>query len=251
MRLPEEDDVAVEVPAVAQPHTPHVKSDTTTGLQEKVVHMPPLSGAPSSGGGVDVQDNELAPFQWKGPSSSIFFSALALKVFCTPAIGRVRSASTQQVLDAVDETGAAVNLLIHLVIKVTSTIEASVSSEPHTYQLASFLGWDVLRLSKTNIRTGAAAAAQHLLHKEVKPLVEDVLGIMRGKVAKLEQKIMAAEEDYRPRIPWAQRVPLDQRGELTEGTSQISDAPLPLRRFDLLQLEVLLDNLEFLRRVLQ
>ena len=246
MHIPAEDHVkSVDV---EHPHASHIKSDIAIEAQNRAMHVPRV---PTSGGGADISDSELAPYQWKGLSSSIFFSALALRVFCLPAIGKVRSSTTAQVLDAVDETGAAVNLLIHFVIKATSIMEASVSSQAHSAQLASFLGWDVLSLSDTNCWSEAVAATKHLLHGEVRTLVLEVLEIMRGKVSKLEGRIRASEVDYHPRIPWAERVLLEQRAERAEDVTEMSDAQQPAHRFDLLQLEVLLDNLEFLRRVLQ
>ena len=217
--------------------------------RKKATNSQPLSGKPCVEGGLD---SELAPLLWRGPSYSIFFSLLALRTFCLPAITKMRGASTHHMLDHVDEIGAALNLLIHFVIKLNSIMEA-ISQNPHrqTNQLSFFLGLDIASFADSDGYSDATAATRHLLHSEVKPLIVEVLDIVRRKVLKLEGKLMdsVAHYHYRPHIPWSERATITREVEI-DNTGKL-DSHQPLCQLDSLQLDVLLDNLEFLLRVLK
>lgn len=209
-----------------------------------------------------ITREDAAPLLWDGSGSSIFFSEVSLRAFCVPPLEKIRDASTQQILDSVDEIGGAINLLLHYSIKISRILKDLATDSPALIQqLHSFLGQqggnategDVTSNDESN--AAAVTITRDLFHIEIRSLVEEVAQVVRSKLLKVESKVGGASGGFLPRNPW--QTP-EERGASTvvecegEGEEAAVDAavPVPLPPSDLLQLEIILDNLEFLLRVL-
>jgi hypothetical protein len=201
---------------------------------------------------------DASPLHWDGSGPSIFFSEIALRAFCVPPLTKMRHASTQQILDSADEIGGAINLLLHYSIKINRILADFEANRPALIQhLCSFLGWRSDNTADITAESDAASisAIQDLFHKEMRSLVEGITVLVRSKLQKVESKINAVTvSGFLPRNPWL--LPEERGGSTAatelqgggEGEESAMDKILPS---DLLQLEIILDNLEFLLRVLR
>ena len=207
-------------------------------------------------------EEDAAPLRWDGSVPSVFFSETALRAFCLPPLTKMIDASTQQILDSADEIGGAINLLLHYSIKINRIlVDFETDRLTLTRHLCSFLGWrsgDTADITAESVSAVSVTAIQNLFHKEVRSMIEEVSELVRGKLQKVESKIIGVNvSGFLPRNPW--QLP-EKRGGSSEvaetygegggGGEEAAVDSDKRSHSDLLQLEIILDNLEFLLRVL-
>lgn len=195
------------------------------------------------------QDNgQRVPLLWQGRSSSMYFSTIVLHIFCIPSIVKVGNATTRQLLASADEYGGAINLLQHSALKMKGILASlREDSESLLMELADFLGWaaqshcDCHFVSLVDSTARAIADVRTFFHLDVQAAVESAIEGVKIKVLKIENDLKS-QSNFRSRSPWTP----DRMPSATEETSSCHNLS-----YDMLHLEVILDNLMFLYGVCQ
>lgn len=201
-------------------------------------------------GSFSCQDNrQQVLLLWRGPCSSIFFSSIVLQIFCIPCIVKIGNATTGQLLASADEFGGAINLLQHSALKMKGIIASHQRDLKSQFQeLAAFLGWvaqthcDCLLMDCVDSRARATADVRSFFYNDVQLAVELAVEGVKVKVLKIE-KDLKSQCGFRSRSPWKPDRMCSDIAEEIPSCHSLS--------YDLLHLEVILDNLMFLLGVCQ
>lgn len=195
------------------------------------------------------QDNgQRVPLLWQGRSSSMYYSTIVLHIFCIPSILKVGNATTRQLLASADEYGGAINLLQHSALKMRGMLASlREDSESLLMELAAFLGWaaqsdcDCHLVSLVDNTARAIADVRSFFHLDVQAAVVLAIEGVKVKVLKIENDLKS-QSNFRSRSPWTP----DRMPSVAEEASSCHNLS-----YDMLHLEVILDNLMFLYGVCQ
>ena len=164
---------------------------------------------------------------------------------------KIGNSTTRQLLASEDEFGGAVNLLLHSALKMKGILSSlQGDSESHFRELAAFLGWvaqphcDCRLLSCVDSTARAFADVQSFFYNEVQFAVESAVESAKLRVLKIENDLKS-QCSYRSRSPWK---PDRVCANISEDEEMSSCLNL---KYDLLHIEVILDNLMFLLGVCQ